>query len=114
MSSKGWVVKTTNKELMTYVGSVEKRGDDILENHQEENGRRRVTNMLKVLRMDTNASIWACEKNAGDCISEGDGISVGGISHSIGKSKRCCVAAELGESSLTASTNFLVSAACTI
>ena len=36
--SEGWVVKTTNKELMTYVGPVEKRGDDILENHPEENG----------------------------------------------------------------------------
>ena len=32
-SLKGWVVKTTNKELTTYVGSVEKRGDDISENH---------------------------------------------------------------------------------
>ena len=36
--SKGWVVKTTNKELTTYVGSVEKWGDDISENHPEENG----------------------------------------------------------------------------
>ena len=43
--------------------------------------------MLKVLRIDTNASIWASEKSAGDCVSEGDGVSVGGISHSMGKSK---------------------------
>ena len=69
--------------------------------------------MLKVLRIDTNASMWACEKRAGDCVSELDGVSVGGISHSMGKSNRCCVGAELGESSLTASTDFLVSAACT-
>ena len=70
--------------------------------------------MLKFLRIDTNASMWACEKSVGACVSEGDGASVGGISHSMGKSKRCCVRAELGESSLTALTNFLVSAACTI
>ena len=56
--------------------------------------------MLKVLRIDTNASMWACEKRAGDCVSELDGVSVGGISHSMGKSNRCCVRAELGESSL--------------
>ena len=76
--------------------------------------RRRATNMLKVLRIDTNASMLACEKRAGDHVSEGDGVSVGGMSHSMGKSNRCCVGAELGESSLTASTDFLVSAACTI
>lgn len=43
-SSEGWVVKTTNKELTTYVGSVEKRGDDISENHPEENGQEKEGN----------------------------------------------------------------------
>ena len=43
---------------MTYVGSVEKRGDDISKIIQNKMGkRRRATNMLKVLRIDTNASI---------------------------------------------------------
>ena len=49
--------------------------------------RRRATNMLNVLRIDTNASMWACEKSAGDCVSKEDGVAVGGLSHSMGKSK---------------------------